>query len=377
MYILIVGRGYPTSKNPLNGIFEMDQARALAQIGHKVVYAPVDLRSIRRWRKWGIIESSCDNVHVLGISIPVGAVPYKCFDEIGKFAFKILYSHIKKIYGVPDLIHAHFLDSAAISAETAKQERIPFIITEHSSKLNEKNIQYKEFLRAENTYKSAKQIIAVSNRLCDNIKANFAYNPVCIYNIVNIDIFKYNDRTIDRKEFKYVSTGNLKKIKGFDILLHAFQKVIKVNKNCRLCIIGDGPEKINLIKLADDLKINEYVIFKGILNRGEIAEIYANSDAFILTSRSETFGVAYIEAMSTGLPVIATKCGGPEDYINENLGYIVDVDENQVFEAMRNMINNKNNFDRKFISDYVHKKFSPDIIAAQLTDLYEKTLEEV
>ena len=54
MKVLIISRGYPTGKYPLNGIFEFDQAKALANLGHKVIFASVDMRSIRRIRKWGI-----------------------------------------------------------------------------------------------------------------------------------------------------------------------------------------------------------------------------------------------------------------------------------------------------------------------------------
>ena len=53
MYILIIARGYPTEKYKMNGIFEFDQAKALVQAGHKVIYTAVDVRSIRRCRKWG------------------------------------------------------------------------------------------------------------------------------------------------------------------------------------------------------------------------------------------------------------------------------------------------------------------------------------
>jgi len=56
MYVLFIARGYPTNKYKTYGIFEFDQAKALAKQGHKVVYAAIDLRSIRRWRKWDLIE---------------------------------------------------------------------------------------------------------------------------------------------------------------------------------------------------------------------------------------------------------------------------------------------------------------------------------
>ena len=62
MKVLIVARGYPTEKYKMNGIFEFDQAKALVQAGHKVIYAAVDVRSIRRWRKWdykGLYNTCC------------------------------------------------------------------------------------------------------------------------------------------------------------------------------------------------------------------------------------------------------------------------------------------------------------------------------
>ena len=72
MYIMIVARGYPSEKYKMNGIFEFDQAKALAQEGHKVVYAAVDVRSIRRWRKWGIEKKTIYGVELYAINIPGG-----------------------------------------------------------------------------------------------------------------------------------------------------------------------------------------------------------------------------------------------------------------------------------------------------------------
>ena len=72
MYTMFVARGYPTEKYKTYGIFEFDQAKALAQNGVKVVYAAIDLRSIRRWRRWGIYIRKIDGVEVYSINIPIG-----------------------------------------------------------------------------------------------------------------------------------------------------------------------------------------------------------------------------------------------------------------------------------------------------------------
>lgn len=75
MNVLIIARGYPTNKYKMNGIFEFDQAKALVEAGHNVFYAAIDLRSLRRWRKWGIERKSIDGVNIYAINIPCGRIP--------------------------------------------------------------------------------------------------------------------------------------------------------------------------------------------------------------------------------------------------------------------------------------------------------------
>ena len=72
MTVFIIANGYPTEKYRGVGIFELDQAKALAAKGHQIVYLAVDLRSIRRWRKWGFESLVKDNVEIRAINIPLG-----------------------------------------------------------------------------------------------------------------------------------------------------------------------------------------------------------------------------------------------------------------------------------------------------------------
>ena len=108
MYILIIARGYPTEKYKTNGIFEFDQARALAEAGHKVVFAAVDVRSIRRWRKWGIERKKIEGIDVYAINIPGGRIPKAILQKISSFGLNILYRVIEKEQGKPEVMHAHF-----------------------------------------------------------------------------------------------------------------------------------------------------------------------------------------------------------------------------------------------------------------------------
>jgi len=74
MYVLIIANGYPTIGNRGLGIFELDQAKALKAIGCKVVYAAIDVRSVRRRRKWGYEERTIDGVEIHAVNIPGGKI---------------------------------------------------------------------------------------------------------------------------------------------------------------------------------------------------------------------------------------------------------------------------------------------------------------
>ena len=375
LYILIVARGVPSKKYPVNGIFEFDQAKALADQGHKVVYIALDMRSIRRSRNWGIKEFQKNGVNIIEINFPASGLPDTLFNEIGKRLILYVYNRILKKYGKPDILHAHFWDVAIMATDLCEKEGVPFVITEHSSLMNVDNLDKKTATKAISVYKKAEQVIAVSRALEGKIKKNTGIQCKVVHNIVDIDDFLYEKSKKTEEGFKFVSTGNLKTSKGFDILINAFKKVCDEFPWCSLSIIGGGEEEENLNLLVNKLNLMEQVKFKGQLERNDIAKIYNEADAFVLSSRSETFGVVYIEAMSSGLPIIATKCGGPEDFINPNVGILVETDNvEELYGAMKFMVTSKDRFNNELISSFAKMSFSPEVISKQLTMIYRDIL---
>jgi hypothetical protein len=152
VFVLIIARGYPTIEYKRNGIFEYDQAKALANAGHKVVYAVLDMRSIRRKRKIGKETIYRDNVYIEAMNIFCGNIHKVLFYVIGKIALTVLYKHIVKKFGVPDIIHAHFLDYGYIAVSALKKTGVPIVMTEHSSGVNKDVISKRKFKTAKYTY---------------------------------------------------------------------------------------------------------------------------------------------------------------------------------------------------------------------------------
>ncbi len=143
-----------------------------------------------------------------------------------------------------------------------------------------------------------------------------------------------------------------------------------------MTVYGDGEERDALRRLAESEGIADRIRWMGQAARSALARGYADADAFVLASRRETFGVVYVEAMAAGLPVIATACGGPEDFVTPENGLLIPADDEAALQsAMERMILHGREFDRERISRQTREAFSPAEIARKLTKVYEELVK--
>lgn len=124
---------------------------------------------------------------------------------------------------------------------------------------------------------------------------------------------------------RYLFLGRLVGWKAVDLLLDAFAPVAR-QIPARLDIGGDGPERTRLLARARQLGISDYVHFHGWLSPARCAELIRTCDVFVSASLQESGGVAVLEAMATGRPVIAASWGGPATTVTEEVGIPVGVD---------------------------------------------------
>lgn len=374
MKVFVISKGMPTEKYPLNGIFEFDQAKALAKVGHDVAMLVIDFRSRTYKRNYGWFSYEKEGVKVFELSLPLGiyrrALPFlQCL-------MVRLYKKAMKAFGKPDIIHAHFYSIAAIASVLKKRFQIPFVITEHSSKLNKNILEISKLdaRLAQKAYQNADRVVAVSNALARNLKNNFNVDAEVIHNIVDVSRFQYVKRT-QKPEFTFISVGNLIELKSFDLLIEAFAEAFKDDKSVKLKIVGAGPEKEKLQQIVNQYDLNDNVSLLDEVGRDRLKKLYPESDAFVLASKSETFGVVFIEAMATGLPVIATDCGGPSDFVNERNGYLIPVGNKQTLvDALVKMRKDSYKFNSLEISEMCVEKFSPENIGDALTNLYQDVI---
>ncbi len=143
------------------------------------------------------------------------------------------------------------------------------------------------------------------------------------------------------KNFTILTVGRLVKVKNIKLQIEAMADVIKIFPDVRLVIVGDGPEKEKLHRLANRLKLKDKVEFKGWQEK--VKPYYENADLFLLTSNSEGWGLVVVEAMKFGLPVIMTDVGCAGEVIkNEKNGIVIPIkDKKALIAAISEMIANK------------------------------------
>ena len=373
MNILVVSDGYPTEEYKMSGLFQFDQAVALAEQGNNIAFFSINLRSIRKWRKWGLYKTKIKGVTVYNISLPIGAVPHQVFSNIAGMCFEMLYKRAMNDGWNFDIIHAHFWDMAYVCAKH-KKAGVPLIVTEHFSGLMKDTIDPSIRNMASYAYHTADKVIAVSRQLSQVIKREFDVESIYVPNAIDNKLFKYQRRVHD-DSFNIIFVGNLIPRKCPEMLIDAFYDAfysIENNIKAKLILCGEGVCREECEAKIAKYGIQDEVKLLGMCSRVQIANVLSESDLFVLPSKAETFGVVYIEAMFCGLPVIATKCGGPEGFVNDSNGILIDVDsKEQLSQALVYMYENKHLFSRSDISIQAQKEFSAAEVAGMLESIYK------
>lgn len=178
---------------------------------------------------------------------------------------------------------------------------------------------------------------------------------------------------LDPNVIYIVAVGRLVRRKNLAHLITALGRLGR--DDVHLLVVGDGPEQPNLETLAQSLGLGEKVQFRGYVPDETKYQLLAAADVFALPSMHEAFGLVYLEAMHCGLPVIAARPGGQEDYLDDGrTGFLVPPDDpEQLLEALRRLVNDGEL--RASISEHnriVAQRFSTTATAAEYERVFHR-----
>lgn len=383
MHILVLPSAYNTKEHLTRGSFFKEQSVAVKKEGNVVGVIYSETRPVTKLSLSGIRDNhfqveilSEDGINtvrlhgwnILSMRNPLGK-------RLWVSQMMALFERYMKEFGKPDVIHVHCGMYGGIAAmEIKKKYGIPYVLTEHSSNvLNDSMVKWDKEHIGE-VYDNSDCLIAVGSSLKLAMTMLTDKEIHIVPNIVNTREFFPIDKKSD-STFKFVSVSYLKKNKNVDMTIRAFAELYRGDSSKKLIIIGDGEEENNLKNLAIELGVKENVEFLGRLDRVNTASEIRRCDAFVLPSQYETFGVAYIEALASGIPIIVTKCGGPEDFFDESLGRMVNVGSlEELKEAMKYIEENIFRYNRNDISKMAKSKFDEKVIGKRIIQLYKSVL---
>lgn len=340
-------------------------------------------------------------VHFISYSLPARldvTIPNITFHQVNiqeyelfhyqpySLALSTLMVDISERFGL-DLIHVHYAIPHAYAAYIARQIlkekniNLPIITTLHGTDIT--------LVGKHPVYKSAVEFSINQSDVVTTVSESLKKDTYQVFNIKKdikvipnfIDTDLYNNisecvrnKIADKDEKILIHVSNLRKVKRITDVIEIFHRVQQKIKS-KLIIVGEGPEWENAQQLIQKYKIDDKVRNVGkVKNLNNILKV---SDVFLLPSEQESFGLAALEAMAAGVPVVSSNAGGiPEVNIHEKTGYVANVgDVETMANCTINLLSDENKLNQFKLNAKAHaNKFSLENILPQYEKLYKEVV---
>lgn len=385
--VLFISSWYPSREHPTLGNFIQKHAEAVNPfVNLEVLYVTSSDKCKNRFE----IEYS----NINGVSTTI--VYYKKVkNKLPVISFFFKYLRSKKAYQKGyvflrnnrniakfDITHCNITYPAGYFAlQLKKKESIPYVISENWTVFLPYRNEYYSFSfivrkAIKNIVENANLMLPVSHHLANSMaELGLKQKYRVVANVVETNLFKVKHKVKNEvKNILHVSTmdESQKNILG---IFRTLKAISLVRDDFKLTIVSDGD--INEAKqLLLESKLEErYVDFVGTKTPEEIVKYYQAADFFLLFSNYENLPCVIVESMSCGLPVVSSAIAGIPEHINETNGILVEAkNESQLKDAILNMLDNYNTYDRDKIREYAIKHFDYSSVGKQFLEVYKEVL---
>ena len=384
MNVLVLSHLYPNPISRVYGSFVHNQLRFLRSHCQIEVVAPVPwfpLPGFGSWSRYRHVPRSevLDGIqvrHPRRLALPRRLL----FTRLWRFHLKALVDSVEQ---VPNLIHAHcaYPDGRAAGEYGARTGR-PVVITVHGSDIKilpRLNPRWRQLTVEALTRAAA--VIAVSRDLRnETLQLGVRPDQVrCIPNGVDCRLFSGGgSRRPGEGGWRLLYVGRFVKEKGLRVLLEALAKVRLHRSDVSLVLIGGnaatgtaGP----FLPQVRELGLSDCVAFEDAVPWEDLPGRMAAADLFVLPSFSEGLTTSLVEAMACGLPVVVTRCGGPEEMVDDSVGRLVAVgDAEDLAAGILAVIDGYESYDRSEIRRQAEERYDYRRVAGELHALYKEVL---
>jgi glycosyltransferase involved in cell wall biosynthesis len=380
IHILFLSRWYPSRVDPMSGLFIQKQAEALAAT-HRVTVVHVQP------------DPCCQDAFETELATEKNVGVIRVYYRLRKSTFfgtaifgnlvRYILAWRKGIRLIRkmriDIVHAHILTrTGVIGYWLARRSGKPLILSEHWSRYFPEQDWFNGWFRRSLTrfiFARAHAVIAVSEKLKQAMQSHRLHNSNwhIVPNIVEPGLFfpETDSGPLPGKCIVHVSCFN-EKSKNISGFLEAVQLVRQNRTDFHCLLVGEGPDLDQVKRKAEDLGLTrDCVEFTGMKTGNDLAAIYRKAGFTVISSRFETFGTVVIESIACGTPVVSTAVGIAPEIVSEKNGILVQShDPRALGEAISQMIDRCSRFNRADVSGTVGKRFTPESVGRQLTEVY-------
>jgi glycosyltransferase involved in cell wall biosynthesis len=368
--VLFLSSWYPNKKDPLDGNFVQNHARAVATLLPVTVLFATSLKNLKaRYSVETIVQNQLTEVRVYFRWHPWKFIRFMR-------TLNAYFLGLKKVAPF-DIIHANvFFNSGILAVLIGLWKSKPVVVSEHSSGFNTvEKISFWKRKMLQIFQKNIRFFMPVSkslgNKLIELGVEPFKIAP--IPNVIDTNVFYYKPKQANAKT-TFLHVSNFKEHhKNIEGLLRAVKSLDKLGYDFQFIFVGDGD--IEALKgKSQKLGIDtNKIIFHTTKIGADLASYYQTADAFVLFSRYENLPCVLLESLCCGTPIITTRVGGIAEIIDKNGFLIESEDEIALFEAMRSFIDNKQTFSKQEIASNAQKLYNIQAIGSKLMAIYQKT----
>ena len=278
-----------------------------------------------------------------------------------------------------DVIHAHMVyPEGAVAHRLSRRHGVPFVVSEHAPWTDAWFRSGRVRREALAAARAASLLLPVSTAV-ERTMATFGVEGDHVRVVpVGVDTGLFRPtRAAERDPDRILFAGWINYTKGIDVLLRAMTLIRQRDDRARLVLVGGALyrhtrlQEEELRRMADSLGLGDRVEFVGRLPQRDVARLMAGSAVVVLPSRAESFGAVLVEALASGTPVVATRCGGPEDIVSDEVGRLVPVEQPEALaQALLAVLRGPARFEPDRLRDFAASRFGWDRVVDRLHEAY-------
>lgn len=390
--VLVLARTFPNEVLPTQGLWVRRLVRAAAEIAEPVVVAPVPyvppllpLGQLSAFRRLPDRRSD-GGVEVHHPRVPTG--PGTLLHALdARMQLPFVRRLVDRLHAARpfDLIHAHFVyPDGVIAAQLGARYGIPVVTTEHADWLPWMD-RFPTVARQVHAVLDGIDVVtAVSESTLQTVRSVAGDSSLgeVLHNVVDDHTFRLPPAESRRDRDKILFVGVVRRVKGLDVLVRALARLGDSRPRLRLDVIGEPfqrsyrKDEADVRRLASELGVSERIRFVGGVTPGEVAAAMQEAALLVVPSRRESFSVVAAEALACGTPVVATRCGGPEEIVSSDAGVLVPPDSPEALaSAVDEALSNPDRFVPERLRRSVVARFGWEAASECLGSLYGRVLE--